>query len=159
LLALVLMVLAVPLARLRPRQGRFGRVGIAILVYFIYSQLMAAARTWVESTSCPSSSASGGCTRSRCASACGCWRARIRRASRVRWRCQHDLDSQSLCHAQRCSGTTLLVMLVLLTLSGLYIFITQQDEIGVGSYSLEDAFLFVGLNLPKYAFDMLPIAA
>jgi len=38
-------------------------------------------------------------------------------------------------------GTTLLVMLVLLTLSGLYIFITQQDEIGVGSYSLEDAFL------------------
>jgi lipopolysaccharide export system permease protein len=56
-------------------------------------------------------------------------------------------------------GTTLLVMLVLLTLSGLYIFITQQDEIGVGSYSLEDAFLFVGLNLPKYAFDMLPIAA
>ena len=56
-------------------------------------------------------------------------------------------------------GTTLLVMLVLLTLSGLYIFITQQDEIGVGSYSLTDAFLFVGLNLPKYAFDMLPIAA
>jgi lipopolysaccharide export system permease protein len=56
-------------------------------------------------------------------------------------------------------GTTLLVMLVLLTLSGLYIFITQQDEIGVGSYQLNDAFLFVGLNLPKYAFDMLPIAA
>jgi hypothetical protein len=56
-------------------------------------------------------------------------------------------------------GTTLLVMLVLLTLSGLYIFITQQDEIGVGTYTLEDAFLFVGLNLPKYAFDMLPIAA
>jgi uncharacterized RDD family membrane protein YckC len=56
-------------------------------------------------------------------------------------------------------GTTLLVMLVLLTLSGLYIFITQQDEIGVGTYTLEDAFLYVGLNLPKYAFDMLPIAA
>jgi lipopolysaccharide export system permease protein len=56
-------------------------------------------------------------------------------------------------------GTTLLVMLVLLVLSGLYLFITQQDEIGVGTYTLEDAFLFVGLNLPKYAFDMLPIAA
>jgi len=53
LLALVLMVLAVPLARLRPRQGRFGRIGIAILVYFIYSQLMAAARTWVESSVVP----------------------------------------------------------------------------------------------------------
>src|SRR5215208_7900019 len=56
-------------------------------------------------------------------------------------------------------GTTLLVMLVLLVLSGLYLFITQQDEIGIGTYSLPDALMFVGLNLPKYAFDMLPIAA
>ena len=56
-------------------------------------------------------------------------------------------------------GHTLLVMLVLLVLSGLYLFITQQDEIGIGTYSLADALLFVGLNLPKYAFDMLPIAA
>ena len=56
-------------------------------------------------------------------------------------------------------GHTLLVMLVLLALSGLYLFITQQDEIGIGTYTLEDAFLFVGLNLPQYAFDMLPIAA
>jgi lipopolysaccharide export system permease protein len=56
-------------------------------------------------------------------------------------------------------GTTLLVMLVLLVLSGLYLFITQQDEIGIGTYTLTDALMFVGLNLPKYAFDMLPIAA
>ena len=56
-------------------------------------------------------------------------------------------------------GTTLLVMLVLLALSGLYLFITQQDDIGIGTYALDDALLFVGLNLPKYAFDMLPIAA
>jgi lipopolysaccharide export system permease protein len=41
----------------------------------------------------------------------------------------------------------------------LYIFITQQDEIGIGTYTLTDAFLYVGLNLPQYAFDMLPIAA
>ena len=53
ILALVLMVLAVPLARLRPRQGRFGRIGIAILAYFVYSQLLAAARTWVESNVVP----------------------------------------------------------------------------------------------------------
>jgi lipopolysaccharide export system permease protein len=56
-------------------------------------------------------------------------------------------------------GTTLLVMLVLLALSGLYLFITEQDDIGTGTYALEHALLFVGLNLPKYAFDMLPIAA
>lgn len=48
ILALVLMVLAVPLARLRPRQGRFARIGIAILAYFLYSLLLDAARTWVE---------------------------------------------------------------------------------------------------------------
>lgn len=53
LLALVLMLLAVPLSRLRPRQSRFGRIGIAILVYFVYSQLLAAARTWVESDVAP----------------------------------------------------------------------------------------------------------
>lgn len=56
-------------------------------------------------------------------------------------------------------GNTGLVMLVLLALSGLYLFITQQDDIGVGSFSVGDAFLFVGLTLPKYAFDLLPIAA
>ena len=49
ILAVVLMLLAVPLARLRPRQGRFARIGIAILAYFIYSLLLDAARTWVES--------------------------------------------------------------------------------------------------------------
>jgi lipopolysaccharide export system permease protein len=48
LMAIVLMVIAVPLARLRPRQGRFGRIGFAILAYFVYSQLLIAARTWVE---------------------------------------------------------------------------------------------------------------
>jgi lipopolysaccharide export system permease protein len=56
-------------------------------------------------------------------------------------------------------GHTALVMMMLLALTGLYLFITQQDEIGIGSYSLEDAFLYVGLSLPQYAFDMLPIAA
>ena len=48
-LALVLMVLAVPLARLRPRQGRFGKIGIAILGYFVYSELLLASRAWLES--------------------------------------------------------------------------------------------------------------
>jgi lipopolysaccharide export system permease protein len=54
---------------------------------------------------------------------------------------------------------TLLVVLVLLSLSGLYLFITQQDDIGTGTYTLDDALLFVALSLPQYAFDLLPIAA
>jgi lipopolysaccharide export system permease protein len=54
---------------------------------------------------------------------------------------------------------TLLVLLVLLALTGLYLFIGQQDDIGVGTYTTQDGFVFVLLSLPKYAFDMLPIAA
>ena len=48
LMAAVLMVLAVPLAKLRPRQGRFARVGFAVLAYFIYSNLVATVRVWIE---------------------------------------------------------------------------------------------------------------
>jgi lipopolysaccharide export system permease protein len=57
-------------------------------------------------------------------------------------------------------GYTALVMLVLLVLSALYLFITQLDnDIGIGTYTAIDALWFVALNLPKYAFDMLPIAS
>ena len=34
--------------RLRPRQGRYARVGFAIVVYFVYSQLLYAAKAWLE---------------------------------------------------------------------------------------------------------------
>ena len=48
LMAIVLTLIAVPLSKLRPRQGRYGRVGFAILVYFVYSNLLTAAKVWVE---------------------------------------------------------------------------------------------------------------
>lgn len=56
-------------------------------------------------------------------------------------------------------GYTFLVMLVLMILTGLYVFITQQDDIGTGNYQLTDAFMFVALNLPQRAFELLPIGA
>lgn len=56
-------------------------------------------------------------------------------------------------------GHTLLVVLVLLALSGLYLFVSQQDDIGVGTFGVDDAFLYALLNLPQYAFDLLPIAS
>lgn len=56
-------------------------------------------------------------------------------------------------------GHTVMVLLVLLTLSSLYMFIEQQDEIGTGTYRTVDALLYVALTMPQYAFDMLPIAA
>lgn len=47
-MAVVLTLLAVPLAKLRPRQGRFARIGPAVLAYFLYSNLVAVVRVWIE---------------------------------------------------------------------------------------------------------------
>src|SRR5260370_16326613 len=52
-----------------------------------------------------------------------------------------------------------MAMAVLLTLGALFVFISQQGDIGVGSYSAGDAFLFTLLNLPQQAFELLPIGA
>ena len=62
IMALVLTLIAVPLSRLRPRQGRYARVGFAIVVYFVYSNLLSAAKVWVEKGTCLRRSAYGGCT-------------------------------------------------------------------------------------------------
>jgi lipopolysaccharide export system permease protein len=48
---------------------------------------------------------------------------------------------------------------VLLTLGALFLFISEQSDIGIGNYSAADAFLYTLLNLPQQAFDILPIAA
>ena len=48
IMALILTLVAVPLSHLRPRQGRYARVGFAIVVYFVYSNLLSAAKVWVE---------------------------------------------------------------------------------------------------------------
>jgi lipopolysaccharide export system permease protein len=53
LMALVLTLVAVPLSRLRPRQGRYARVGFAIVVYVVYSNLLSAAKVWLEKGDLP----------------------------------------------------------------------------------------------------------
>jgi lipopolysaccharide export system permease protein len=54
---------------------------------------------------------------------------------------------------------TAMAMAVLLTLGALFLFISQQNDIGVGNYGAADAFLFTMLNLPQSAFELLPIGA
>ncbi|HYW77604.1 MAG TPA: LPS export ABC transporter permease LptF [Gammaproteobacteria bacterium] len=44
--ALLLMLIAVPLAHMRPRQGRYARLVPAILVYLVYFNLLGVARIW-----------------------------------------------------------------------------------------------------------------
>ena len=53
LMALVLTLVAVPLSRLRPRQGRYARVSFAIVVYFVYSGLLSAVKVWLEKGDLP----------------------------------------------------------------------------------------------------------
>lgn len=53
----------------------------------------------------------------------------------------------------------LMALGVLLTLGALFLFISEQSDIGVGNYRAADAFLYTLLNLPQQAFDILPIAA
>lgn len=54
-------------------------------------------------------------------------------------------------------GAILLVMAVLLVPVALFVFIDQQSDIGIGHYTALGALWFTLLNLPQYAYEMLPI--
>jgi len=45
---ILLALLAVPLARSRPREGRYGRITIGLLVFIVYFNLLSAAKAWTE---------------------------------------------------------------------------------------------------------------
>lgn len=51
--ALLLSALAVPLAHTSPRAGRFGRLGLAILVYIPFANLLSLARKWIAGGQIP----------------------------------------------------------------------------------------------------------
>ena len=42
-----MMLLAVPLCRTSPRQGRYGRLVLAVLIFIIYYNLLGTAKIWV----------------------------------------------------------------------------------------------------------------
>ena len=56
-------------------------------------------------------------------------------------------------------GGVLMVVAVLLSLGALFLFMGQQDDIGIGDYSTVDAIIFVLLNLPQQGWELLPISA
>jgi lipopolysaccharide export system permease protein len=49
----VLAILAVPLSRSQPRQGRYGRLAVGLLVFIIYFNLLSAGQAWIEKGSMP----------------------------------------------------------------------------------------------------------
>ena len=56
-------------------------------------------------------------------------------------------------------GAVALVMVVMLVLGGLFVFFTQQSDIGVGHYTVADALWYTVLNLPQQVYQLLPITA
>lgn len=50
---LVLTLIAVPLSRTQPRQGRYSGMATAILIYVIYTNLLGASKVWLEKESIP----------------------------------------------------------------------------------------------------------
>ena len=48
-----LMLLAVPLSRSRPREGRYARVGVGLMIYITYANMLAIARVWMEREQVP----------------------------------------------------------------------------------------------------------
>ncbi|MBE9525598.1 MAG: LPS export ABC transporter permease LptF [Proteobacteria bacterium] len=48
LMMIILAMLAVPLSKSRPRQGRYGKMAIAILLYVVYSNLLLVALNWMK---------------------------------------------------------------------------------------------------------------
>lgn len=49
----VLALIAVPLSRSQPRQGRYGRLAIGVLVFVTYYNLLSAGKAWIERSAVP----------------------------------------------------------------------------------------------------------
>jgi lipopolysaccharide export system permease protein len=45
---LVLTLIAVPLSKAPPRQGRYNNLALGILVYVIYTNMLGASKAWLE---------------------------------------------------------------------------------------------------------------
>lgn len=54
---------------------------------------------------------------------------------------------------------TLIVMVVLLTLLGIFELVKKFDEVGIGTYGLFDAFVGSLLTLPRKLFEIFPVTA
>lgn len=53
LMCFVLAIVALPLSRLEPRQGRYARIWLAVVVYVVYSNLLTAGETWIARGTIP----------------------------------------------------------------------------------------------------------
>ena len=149
-MALVLTLIAVPLSRLRPRQGRYARVGFAIVVYFVYSNLLSAAKVWLEKGELPPLIGvwwvhllvAGARRRTWCSAS----RAGMNTLDRYLYRTVlvYALHGDGACCSRwaRCSCSS-----------------ASRATSASATTPRRDAFMFTLLNLPQQAFELLPIGA
>lgn len=52
-MTLLLALLAIPLSKVNPRQGRYSRLLLAILVYAVYSNMLTVTQSWIERGTLP----------------------------------------------------------------------------------------------------------
>lgn len=55
-------------------------------------------------------------------------------------------------------GGTVMALAVLLPLLAVFVLADEMDEVGTGAYDFADAMGFVALSLPRYAYQVFPIA-
>ena len=60
---------------------------------------------------------------------------------------------------RRVVAGTVWTLLVLITLLGFFFFIEELGDVGEGRYRTADAALYVLLILPRYAYEIFPVAA
>lgn len=46
--SLILILVAIPLSRVRPRQGKYAKLGIGLIMYILYLTLMILSKNWIE---------------------------------------------------------------------------------------------------------------
>ena len=163
----MMALIGVPLARLRPRQGRYARVAFAVLIFFVYIELAIAGRMWLVRGVTPgwlglwwvhAGVALFGAVLLLCAALAG---ARLRyrrnmRGSRAGSGARMNMLDRYVIRA--VLGGVFVVLAVLLALGALFLFAGQQDDIGVGTYTALDALWFVLLNMPQQMYETMPIA-
>ncbi|MDZ7643935.1 MAG: LPS export ABC transporter permease LptG [Woeseiaceae bacterium] len=157
---LILAILAVPLSRSQPRQGRYGRIatGFARLHHLLQPAERGQGVGGAGHGAADYRHLVGACAHA--AARPGAARGSERRASPARVVRQDAPRMTGLLAKYLMRSilvSTLLVLIVLLALAGLFEFIAQVDNLE-GSFGMPQALMYAALRLPQLSFEMLPIA-
>ena len=151
---LVLALLAVPLAYIAPRQGRYGKVGAALLVFIVYLNLMAFTRAQLEDRVIPVE--------------LNFWWVHL---LFVLLTLATYLPTQSRRHS--LAGERMIVnryiqrnihlgtvgaLLLLVSLALFFVFVRELDDVGKGAYGISQVLQFLALSIPGKIVEFLPLA-